>query len=910
MAKLPKKEIQSSTKKLQKPVYKTDRLEETDEWLLNAKKLLQESTERLNELQRSSDQQKRLYEAITESTPDLLYIFDLHYRFIYANKALLKMWGKNTFDEVKGKGLSELGYEPWHVEMHEHEIDQVVATKKQIRGEVGFPHAVLGWRIYDYIFTPVINKTGDVEAVAGITRDITDLKYSEDNFKFLSEASKLLSSTLDYETTLQNVAKLSVPHIADWCSVDMLDSSGELVQVALAHKDPKMVKWARELRVTNPPDMSASSGLPQVLKTGKSELYPELQLEVLEKMARNKQERDLIRKIGFTSAMIVPISIEKKCIGAISFVTTETKRFYTSSDLSMAEELAGRAALAIDNARLYQEAMNLDELQKRLAAVVESSDDAIISMTVEGVITTWNKAAELLYGYTPNEVLGKPVSILAPPGKKDDFPKYMKMLREGKRVEHFETQRRTKSGDILEVSITVSPIRDQVGKIIGVSKVARDITERKRAEAKQKFLERVSTVLNASIDYETTLKNLGELIVPYLADYCRIVVLDDDSSIKDIIINHVDQRQIPLVKELYMTYKDEQSAGVMTLIKSGKPELFTRLSEEILSNTPIGILRLIKVLRLKSYMGVPILVRNKVVGAITFSLTREGRSYNKNDLLLAQEIARRASLALENAKLYAEAQNAISLRDEFISVASHELKTPITSLKIYTQVLMNQLSKQQNGFSVKPLIKMDEQINKLTNLINDLLNIAKVQTGKLEFNDEFFDLNELAKNTVEYVQPTVQNHKIVLRGQIKKKVFGDKDRIGQVLTNLITNAIKYSPDSDKVIVQLRSEKDSAVICVQDFGIGIDEEHQKKIFERFYRVNNEKEKTFPGLGLGLYISYQIVKRHGGDMSVVSSKGKGSIFRFTLLYGYNRQLRDKGTRNNRAMSTMFEDNNKMP
>ena len=175
---------------------------------------------------------------------------------------------------------------------------------------------------------------------------------------------------------------------------------------------------------------------------------------------------------------------------------------------------------------------------------------------------------------------------------------------------------------------------------------------------------------------------------------------------------------------------------------------------------------------------------------------------------------------------------------------------------------------------------MDTQLNKLTQLVEDLLNVSRIEHGKLEFQEDWFDLDEVAKETVEQIQSTTSKHRIRIEGRVNERVWGDKDRIGQVLTNLLTNAIKYSPHADTIIVRLRPAQDAAVVSVQDFGIGIDATHHQRIFERFYQVSDPEERTFPGLGMGLYISHEIVQRHQGRMWVESKKGEGSTFSVTL------------------------------
>lgn len=218
-------------------------------------------------------------------------------------------------------------------------------------------------------------------------------------------------------------------------------------------------------------------------------------------------------------------------------------------------------------------------------------------------------------------------------------------------------------------------------------------------------------------------------------------------------------------------------------------------------------------------------------------------------------------------------------KDDFISMASHELKTPITSMKIYIEVLLNLCKKHQDQKAEKTLLSIKNQTEKLQNLVSDLLDVTKIQTGKLSFNKEDFDLSELLSEIVEVMQGTTQQ-KIVFINHKKIKVYADKFRIYQVVTNLLTNAIKYSPQGKNIWVNLNEEKKRILVSVKDEGIGINKSQQKKIFERLYQVNESKEKTFPGLGMGLYISKEIVKRHRGNIWVEGEEGKGSTFYFSL------------------------------
>jgi PAS domain S-box-containing protein len=227
-------------------------------------------------------------------------------------------------------------------------------------------------------------------------------------------------------------------------------------------------------------------------------------------------------------------------------------------------------------------------------------------------------------------------------------------------------------------------------------------------------------------------------------------------------------------------------------------------------------------------------------------------------------------------------------KNNFIAMASHELKTPITSIKGYVQLLLNAFDKDKGKEKQLPpllvrssLISVDKQITRLTRLISELLDLTKIETGTLELKKEKFSLNELAIETVEDILYTNTKHQINLYHDFQSYVFADKDRIGQVMINFLTNAIKYSPDNNKIEVYIRQVTNGQVaFTVKDHGIGIDKEEQGKIFERFYRAKGKEEQTYPGFGIGLFIANEFVQKHGGQVSVESEKGKGSVFTFTL------------------------------
>ena len=220
------------------------------------------------------------------------------------------------------------------------------------------------------------------------------------------------------------------------------------------------------------------------------------------------------------------------------------------------------------------------------------------------------------------------------------------------------------------------------------------------------------------------------------------------------------------------------------------------------------------------------------------------------------------------------------LRDDWLSVASHELRTPLTALKLQTQYLHNRLARQGLHDDVAIIAQMEAQIQKLERLNGDLLNVSNMQAGGLAYVEECVDLNQVLQESAEMMQQMYPTHTIVVRGAATTCLVGDKDRLGQVFSNLLSNAIKYSPFADTVEVEIRSSAEAVTISVRDYGIGIPQNQHEKIFERFYRAVDPSTNVIPGLGIGLYLVAEIIKHHGGTITVESAVGKGSTFHVAL------------------------------
>ncbi|HTK10927.1 MAG TPA: PAS domain S-box protein [Ktedonobacteraceae bacterium] len=495
---------------------------------------------------------------------------------------------------------------------------------------------------------------------------------------------------------------------------------------------------------------------------------------------------------------------------------------YTS--LASSEERLRATALLQQKANSLQAEIQehkcAEEILLYLAAMVESSNDAILSKDLNGIITSWNAAAERMYGYSALEIIGRPVTQLFAPDRQDEFTQIMTRIRRGDRIDHYETTRVRKDGTPLLVSVTISPIINSSGTIIGASAIARDITEQKHLEAKFRQL----------FD--------SNLIGVFISNFSGTFVEANNAFLN-----------------LLGYTREELRAGAIQRETLTPPE-FHGLSQQAVKTLQAGNSPgpYEKEYLHKSGRRIPVLI---AVTPIEQTETCIG---------LVLDISERKELDRR--------------KDEFISMASHELKTPLTSLKGFLSLLQRRLSVRADDTELHYLARMDAQVTKLTKLINDLLDLSKIQKGLLAYRVERFTMHALVQEIVENMQGTTQTHALCIEGHVETEVYGDRDRIGQVLINFLNNAIKYSPRADKVLIQITKDQDNVRVSVQDFGIGIDSEHQQRIFERFYQVADAKARTYPGLGIGLYICTQIVERHHGHIGVESKKGEGSTFYFTL------------------------------
>lgn len=518
--------------------------------------------------------------------------------------------------------------------------------------------------------------------------------------------------------------------------------------------------------------------------------------------------------------------------------------------------------------------MVIDDFQERnsmLAAIIESSEDAIISKNLEGIVISWNKAAERMFGYTEAEMKGKHISILIPPDRLPEEDMIISNLRAGRRIEHFQTIRLTNTGRQLYVSLSVSPIKNAEGQVVGASKIARDITHQKEAEDEiRKYNEQLQLInavgraISAHLDVKTILEKVTDTTTRLSraaigAFYFNHSEPTGNSQPMEYIAGG---KQFPLPADAELLRITFEGRRILRLDDITRESGQRQASPADKAADPIHI---------TSFLGVPVAsATGNVIGGLFFGHPQPGWFTDEHENLVAA-IASQASVALDNAKLYEEVRHLNNKKDEFISLASHELKTPLTTMNGFLQLA------EKNPAMAQDLIpKIRKQVGRLSAIIADLLDISKIHAGKLEFHFSTVNLQSLIRECLETVKPFATGFQIETEIPTTDiDVVVDAQKLSQVIINLLTNAIKYSKPGTTITLSCTRLGDQVRISVQDQGMGIAPQHLNRIFNRFYRIS-KSSSTAEGMGLGLYISQEIVAGHNGRIWAESEEGKGSVF----------------------------------
>jgi PAS domain S-box-containing protein len=524
-----------------------------------------------------------------------------------------------------------------------------------------------------------------------------------------------------------------------------------------------------------------------------------------------------------------------------------------------------------------------------MAAIVDSSDDAIVSKDLNGIIISWNRSAERIFGYSAAEIIGQSIRRIIPADRQTEEDQVLAAIMRGERVEHFETVRIRKDGRLIPISLTVSPVRDATGTVIGASKIASDISERVAAEAEADrskrhdvFLGQLMATLTASLDYRKTLTALAVLAVPRIADWCAVDLVEENGTISRLAVSHVDSAT-PALTQAMQRWSSDPSAPVSasTVIRTTAPVLWTGEHRPARDGDrsdgpwarPPG---------LASYVCTPMTTSGRAMGALAFATFDGRRAFDPDDLRFAADVAARASMSIEYSQAYEQLQTANRLKDEFLATLSHELRTPLNAIVGYTRMLRSGVVSPERV--THALEVMDRNATALTQIVEDVLDVSRIISGKTRLNVQSVELSSVITDAIGTVAPTADAKGVRIETVLDSDpvvVSGDPDRLQQVVWNLLSNAIKFTPRGGRIQVRLERVNSHVEIVISDTGIGIPAAFLGHIFERFRQAEGGTTRQHGGLGLGLAIARHIVEMHGGTIHAASEgEGRGATFRVML------------------------------
>jgi PAS domain S-box-containing protein len=683
--------------------------------------------------------------------PGLAWIKDADGRYVFINDAAERAFGRPR-EELEGKTDAEVFPPATAAQFRENDRRAAAEGGAQAMETLVHPDGSVHHSLVSKF--PIPGPDGRPALVGGMAIDVTDLRRAEESRRFLAEAGEVLASSLDHEVTLAAVAELVVPRLADWCSVYLTDT-GDLRRIAVAHADPAKVEWAREVARRYPPRMDDPRGVGGVIRAGEPVLVPELTDAMLESAAQDAEHLALLRSLGLRSVMIVPLVTRDRTLGAITFVAAESGRRYGPDDLALAGELARRAALAVDNARLFRES---EDALHRLGVLVDAS--ARLTGSLE------------------------PAAVRAA---------------------------------VLDLSHRL---------------VAADAHAIWRLDAEA-----------------------GEWIIA------------DSAGLSDTYIR-----------------------GGGRIPTGGRPMPDTPIVAEDAQSAALPEARraAYRAEGIESVLAVPLRVHGPVAGTLAFYY-RTRRHLDDVTVRVAAALGDLAGAALGTAELYQHqselrrrAEEADSAKDEFLALLGHELRNPLAPLRNAVQIL--ELKGDDPAVVARARGTIGRQVGQLTRLVDELLDASRIARGKVRLTVARLDLAGLVRTVVGDYRAEVEAAGLSVQVDTPGDpvwVQGDAARLAQVATNLLNNAVKFTPAGGRVTVRVETSANEAVLSVSDTGMGIAADALPTLFQPFRQVNADPARTKGGLGLGLAVVKGLVELHGGRSAATSEgPGRGSTFSVRL------------------------------
>jgi PAS domain S-box-containing protein len=518
---------------------------------------------------------------------------------------------------------------------------------------------------------------------------------------------------------------------------------------------------------------------------------------------------------------------------------------------------------------------------------------AVIAADLDGRIAYWNLAAERVFGWTAEEVVGRQGIAMTHAAYTDvEDARLHARLRAG-RAWLGEALMVSKSGSTFSAALADSPITEDNGKLIGMVRIVTDLTTRKTIEEEQRFLAEASAALSTTLDPESTIRSLARLVVPTLADCCLVDLVDEDGAIRRLEAAHVDRQKEELAREIRRRYPLEPSTNhpVVDVIRTGKSKLIHRLAEKVSRSNDYDSrhLGMLRDLAFRSAMVVPLAVHGKVIGALSLLTTETEREFTPLDLRAAEELARRAAVAIENARLYEAAVSASRAKSDFLAVMSHELRTPLTTVMGYTDLLLAGVPRPLDDKTHVYIDRIRTAAWHLLSVIEQILVYARLEGGREELHPQRVNLADVLREAAALIEPVAAEKGLGFRVVQPPAAVLETDpaKLRQILLNLLSNAIKFT-EQGEVVFEANADHRRVVFSVRDTGIGIPQEYIEKVYDAFWQVDQSSTRQVGGTGLGLSVARRLTRLLGGEISAESTVGVGTAFSVVLPLRWGQPL----------------------
>lgn len=795
-----------------------------------------------------------LWETFVEQAPDGIFVADLDGRYTDVNAAGCRMLGYER-EELIGKTILDI------IPADSHE--RLDSQREQL---IGGAQVVSEWtlRKKDGGLLPV-----EVSAKIlpdgrwqGFVRDISERKLQADLAGRARE--KLLESEERFRLTFE------------WAPIGMALVSRDGTFVRVNHALCEIVGYAAEeltgrtfQEITHPDDLDIDLKLADRLHRGE---IPRYQLA-----------KRYVHKDGTLVDVMLSGSVMRNERGEPLYFIAQVEDI---SDRKRREEERRRERDRLERAltlrKQADEALRLAEA--RSSGIISISTDAIISIDEAQRITTFNGGAEQIFGYSSAEVVGAPLDILIPERFRVAHRLHVERFTAGKddarRVDGrggAQVVGLRKNGEEFPADAGIS--RFEVGGERIVTVVLRDITEQKRVESEQRFLAEVGPVLATTLEYEDTLSKIAELAVRELADVCIVDIVGEDGEIRRLKVLARDRRRSWIAEALLRVEIDRQQGHLVgAVLETKKPVFIERVTSELIASWAQGEehLRALRGLDAKSVVAVPLLAHDKLLGVL--ALVSSSRAYLPADLDLAQELARRAALSIENAQLYGAAKSAIKDRDDVLGVVAHDLRNPLNNIILQASLLRQRAASERR--SSKSADTIERAATRMNRLIQDLLDVTRMEADRLSLERECIPTEEIVSEVIDAQRPLAAEASLTLQLDLAENLpdaWVDHDRLIQVFENLIGNALKFTEAPGRITVGAQPRDGEALFWVADTGPGIAAKDVPHLFDRFWQA---RKSGRIGAGLGLPIVKGIVEAHEGRVWVESTPGRGSTFFFTI------------------------------